>query len=260
MPIDFLLHNFVTYKAISRDKVMLTVAIIISLVLLSLGFIVTPGNAKYLLSGYNTMSEADRAKMDIVSYVKFFNRFHIFLGISELAGVLILNAFNPNWATVFMVMYPLLAYVYMIAVGNRYYTGTSGQRVGTYIVMAIILVVVVGVGYLMFTGMRNSEIFLTSRALEIKGLSGMKIARDDVTEFIVTDSLPDISSKANGFAGGEFAKGAFKTDDGRIVRLYINKKSHPYLLIKTVTDEIYFSSDAISANELYNQLKAWKSL
>ena len=260
MPIDFLLHNFVTYKAISRDKVMLTVAIIISLVLFSLGFIVTPGNAKYLLSGYNMMSEADRAKMDIVSYVKFFKRFHIFLGISELAGVLVLNAFNPNWATVFMVMYPLLAYVYMIAVGNRYYTGTSGQRVGTYIAMAILIVVVVGVGFLMYSGMRNSEVFLTARTLEIKGLSGMKIARDDVTYFNVTDSLPDISSKANGFAAGEFAKGAFKTDDGRIVKLYINKKSHPYLLIQTVEDEIiYFSSDEISAIELYNQLKAWKS-
>ncbi|MGV3600696.1 MAG: DUF3784 domain-containing protein [Dyadobacter fermentans] len=238
---------------------MLTVAIIISLILFSLGFIVTPGNAKYLISGYNMMSEADRAKMDIVSYVKFFKRFHIFLGISELAGVLILNIFNANWATVFMVMYPLLAYVYMIAVGNRYYTGTSGQRVGTYIAMAIMVVVVIGVGFLMFSGMRNSEIFLTTRALEIKGLSGMKIARDDVTYFNVTDSLPDISSKARGFAAGEFAKGAFKTDDGRIVRLYINKKSHPYLLIRTVRDEIYFSSDEISAAELYNQLKAWKS-
>ncbi|MBO9615944.1 MAG: DUF3784 domain-containing protein [Dyadobacter sp.] len=238
---------------------MLTVAIIISLVLFSLGFIVTPGNAKYLLSGYNTMSEADRAKMDIVSYVKFFKRFHIFLGISELAGVLILNAINTNLASGFMIMYPLLAYVYMIAVGNRYYTGTSGQRVGTYIVMAILIVVVVGVGYLMFTGMKNSEIFLTTRTLEIKGLSGMKIAREDVTDFTVTDSLPDISSKANGFAAGEFAKGAFKTDDGRIVRLYINKKSHPFLLIRTVGDEIYFSSDAVSATELYNQLKAWKS-
>jgi hypothetical protein len=126
--------------------------------------------------------------------------------------------------------------------------------------MAIIIVVVVGVGFLMYAGMKDSEISLTARTLEIKGLSGMKIARDDVTYFSVADSLPDISSKANGFAGGEFKKGAFKTDDGRIVKLYINKKSHPYLLIKTVTDEIYFSSGEIPAAELYNQLKAWKSL
>lgn len=236
---------------------MLTAAIIISLTLFSLGFIVTPGNAKYLLSGYNMMSEADRAKMDINAYVKFFNRFHIFLGVSVLAGVLLLNTFNRNWATVYMVMYPLLAYAYMVVKGNEFYKGTSGQRVGTYIVMAIILVVVAGAGFLFFAGMKNSEIFLTDQSLEIKGLSGMKVPRKDIASFSITDSLPDISSKANGFSGGEYSKGSFKTEDGRIIKLYINKKSHPFLVIKTDKDEIYFSSDDISATELYNQLKVW---
>lgn len=257
-PIDILKHNFVTYKAISRDKIMLTVAIIISLILFSLGFIVTPGNAKYLLSGYNMMSEADRAKIDINAYVRFFNRFHIFLGITVLAGVLSLNAINRNWATVYMVMYPLLAYAYMVFKGNEFYKGTSGQKVGTYVGVAIILVVVVGVGLLFFAGMKNSEIFLTDQALEIKGLSGMKVSKKDVAAFSITDSLPDISSKANGFSGGEYSKGSFKTEDGRIVKLYINKKSHPFLVIKTDKDEIYFSSDDISATELYNQLRVWK--
>lgn len=237
---------------------MLIAALILSLLLLSLGFILTPGNARYLLSGYNMMSEADRAKFDIASYLKFFNRFHIFLGLTLIVGVLVLNIFSANWATVFLVMYPLLGYVYMLAMGNRFYSGTSGQRVGTYVAMTILLVVTVGVGFMLFSGMRNSEISLTARALEIKGTSGMKIARDDVTYFSITDSLPNISSRANGFSGGEFSKGSFKTDDGRVVRLYINKKSHPFLFIKTTKDEIYFSSDEISALELLNRLKAWK--
>ncbi len=237
---------------------MLIAALILSSVLFLLGFIVTPRNARYLLSGYNMMSEADRSKFDIGSYLKFFNRFHIFLGISLITGVLVLNIFSANWATVFLVMYPLLGYVYMLAMGNRFYNGTSGQRVGTYVAMTILFVVTLGVGFMLFSGMRNSEIFLTDRALEIKGTSGMKISRDDVTYFSITDSLPNISSRANGFSGGEFSKGSFKTDDGRIVKLYINKKSHPFLLIKTAKDEIYFSSDEISALELLNQLKAWK--
>lgn len=239
---------------------MLTAAIILSLILLSLGFLVTPGNAKYLLSGYNMMSESDRAKIDIVSYLKFFNRFHIFLGITLLVGFCILNNINENWATAFMVLYPLLAYIYMVAVGARFYKGTSGQRSATYVVMAILLLVGVGVGFMFFVSMKNSRIFLTDRALEIQGIYGMRIARDDVMHFSVTDSLPDISSRANGFSGGAFSKGSFKTDDGRIVKLYINKKSHPFLSIKTKTDEIFFSSDEVPATELYNQIKTWKSL
>ncbi|MCF0072352.1 DUF3784 domain-containing protein [Dyadobacter sp. CY261] len=238
---------------------MLIAALIFSTILFSLAFIVTPGNARYLLSGYNMMSEADRAKFDINSYLKFFSRFHVFLGISLITGVVVLNIFNANWATVFLIMYPLLGYVYMLAVGNRFYTGTSGQRVGTYVGMTILFVVTIGVGFMLFSEMRNSEIFLTDRALEIRGASGMIIPRNEVTYFTITDSIPSISSKANGFSGGNFSKGSFKTDDGRVVKLYINKKSHPYLFIKTVRDEIYFSSDEISALALLNQLKDWKS-
>lgn len=238
---------------------MLTAAILLSITFVLLGFIVTPGNAKYLLSGYNMMSESDRSKIDIASYLRFFNRFHIFLGISLFGGFWVINRFNGNWATVFMVLYPLLAYVYMVAQGSKFYRGTSGQRSATYVVMAILVVVVLGVGSMFFISMQDSRIFLTTRGLEIKGIYGMKISRDDVKDFGVTDSLPDISSRSNGFAGGEFSKGSFRTDDGRIVKLYINKKSHPYLFIRTTEDEIYFSSGEISATELNNQLKAWKS-
>ncbi|ACT95330.1 DUF3784 domain-containing protein [Dyadobacter fermentans] len=239
---------------------MLIATLIFSTISFLLAFVVTPGNARYLLSGYNMMSEADRAKFDIEAYLKFFSRFHIFLAISLITGVLVLNVFSPNWATVFLIMYPLLSYGYMMAMGNRFYTGTSGQRAGTYVGMAILLVVSVGVGFMLFSEMRDSQIFLTDNALEIRGASGMKIPRKEVTFFTITDSLPSISSRANGFSGGNFSKGSFKTDDGRVVKLYINKKSHPYLLIKTNEDEIYFSSDEISALALLNQLKSWKSL
>lgn len=100
---------------------MLTVAIILAVIFTSLGFTVTASNAKYILSGYNTMSEADRAKMDIVGYVRFFKRFHIFLGISTIAGFLILTLLNNNWAGSFIIIYPLAAYVFLIAKGNKYY-------------------------------------------------------------------------------------------------------------------------------------------
>jgi hypothetical protein len=238
---------------------MLTAAIVLSLVFVALGFIVTPGNAKYLLSGYNLMSEADRAKIDIVSYVKFFNRFHLWLGISLCAGFFALNFINSNWAAVFLVLYPLLAYIYMVAKGNRYYRGTSGQRVATYVIMAILLVIAIAIGGLFFVSMRNSQLFLTDKTLDIKGIYGIKVAREDIYDFRLVRDLPDIARKSNGFAAGEFSKGTFITEDGLPVKLFVNKKSHPFLVIRTKKDEIYFSSDEVSSAELYNQIKVWKS-
>ncbi|WP_041252056.1 DUF3784 domain-containing protein [Flavobacterium indicum] len=54
----------------------------LSLIFLGLAFLVTENNAKYLLSGYNTMSEEERQKFDIKSYIAYIKNFHIFLGIS----------------------------------------------------------------------------------------------------------------------------------------------------------------------------------
>ena len=84
---------------------MILIALIISFIFCSVGFIVTRNNAKYILSGYNTMSEADRSNIDIEAYLRSFKRFHIFLGSSLFAGVWLLSQINNNWASLFMTVY-----------------------------------------------------------------------------------------------------------------------------------------------------------
>ncbi len=237
---------------------MLIVAIILSLIFGSLGFIVTINNAKYLLSGYNTMSEADRAKMDIAGYLRFFKRFHIFLAVTLLAGVLLLYLFNHNWASSYMVLYPLVAYAYLLAKGNTFYRGTSGQKSGTYIGIAILLVVIIAVGSGMFTSLKNSEIVVTESQLEIRGAYGIKIPKADLTNVSVVKQLPAISIKTNGFAAGDYAKGSFRTTEGRKVKLFVNKEAPPFLLLNTREDEIYYSSDEVSSNDLYKKIKKWQ--
>ena len=59
---------------------MLVAIIIISSLFTGIAFIVTESNAKYLLSGYNTMSEKERENFDIKSFVPYFRKFHLVLG------------------------------------------------------------------------------------------------------------------------------------------------------------------------------------
>ncbi len=46
-----------------------------SLIYLLVGFGINKGNAKYLLSGYNTMSPEKKQSFDIEKYLNFFNPF-----------------------------------------------------------------------------------------------------------------------------------------------------------------------------------------
>ena len=101
---------------------MLYIIIGMSLFFVALGFIVTENNAKYLLAGYNTMNEEDRSKINIKVYLKFFRKFHIFLGVSFLLiGLIAYSLFNEMTAGVTLSLYPILAYVYFVWRGTKYF-------------------------------------------------------------------------------------------------------------------------------------------
>ena len=86
-----------------------------------IGYIVTENNAKYLLSGYNTMAEKDRRKIDISRYIPYFKKFHIGLGVSFMVlGVIITQFVGLEPAGVFIGLYPILAYVLFIWYGSKY--------------------------------------------------------------------------------------------------------------------------------------------
>jgi hypothetical protein len=94
----------------------------LSLLFFALGYMLTEQNAKYLLAGYNLRTEVEREKVDIKSYLGFFKRFHLFLGLSFLVIGLYLHFFSSEKAVgAFVVGYPIVAYAVLILRGNRYY-------------------------------------------------------------------------------------------------------------------------------------------
>ena len=93
-----------------------------SLFFVALAFIVTERNAKYLLAGYNSMNQEDRNKIIIRVYMQFFRRFHIFPGVSFLVLGLVANYyFDEMTAGVALSLYPVLAYVYFVWRGTKYF-------------------------------------------------------------------------------------------------------------------------------------------
>lgn len=93
-----------------------------SLFFVALAFLVTENNAKYLLAGYNTMNEENTKKVNIKVYMQFFRRFHIFMGVSLLIIGLVVQYFSSEMIVgVALSLYPILAYVYFVWRGSKYY-------------------------------------------------------------------------------------------------------------------------------------------
>lgn len=225
-----------------------------SLLFFAVGFILTENNAKFLLSGYNTMSVEERKKVDISSFVPYFRKFHIFLGISFLTGGLIANFLISEVAGgIFLGTYPILAYIYFIWNSRKFSSGlnTSSYKVGIYVLAATLIFVLVLFGY----GFKENQLLISNDSIEFTGPYGEKLANEDIQSIELVNNLPEIKFKRNGFALGSINKGYFKTEEGVIIKLLLNSDSYPIILItKKSGDKIYYSAKNISNDQIFSDI------
>ena len=104
------------------------IIIAISIFFVCIAFVVTEKNAKYLLSGYNTMSAEERKNVDLHSLITYFRNFFIFLGITfSLISLMLIYFVNKNVATVFICVYPVAACIYLVVNGQKFYKNPSSK-------------------------------------------------------------------------------------------------------------------------------------
>jgi hypothetical protein len=238
---------------------MIIPVLIISVIFAVVGFTVTGKNAKYLLSGYNMMSEEQRSAVDIGGYLHFFKRFHFLLAGSLFILVMTVEWISPNLAGIMLGVYPLLGYCYFIMKSSSYFPDSKGQNISRVLGVGILMVTMAGVGYLFVIGYKDSSILLVGNKLEITGMYGEKIEKAKVINAKLVSELPEITMKSNGFAAGDFRKGYFRTKDRKKIKLFVNKKQNPLLLLNTTEGEIYFSSSGMTSEDLLLKIQKWKS-
>lgn len=124
---------------------MILTILIIGIIFIGIGFILTENNAKYLLSGYNTMSKEERKNFDIKTFIPFFKLFHIFLGLTIIVFGLLFDILKYHTALkVLLIIYPILMYIYFICKSNYYYIKKPSKinQIGI-VLLSIILVFII---------------------------------------------------------------------------------------------------------------------
>ena len=78
-------------------------------------------NAKYLLSGYNTMSKKERENFDIVNYLTLLKKFFLILaGSSTIVFTLLINLLNAKIAVISYSSYLIIMLIWFIFKGNKF--------------------------------------------------------------------------------------------------------------------------------------------
>ncbi|MBA0883289.1 DUF3784 domain-containing protein [Flavobacterium undicola] len=228
-----------------------------SLLFIAIGFIVNENNAKYLLSGYNTMSKEERKKVDIKAYIPYFRKFHIFLGVSFFLIGNLLNYFvHENAAGIFLAVYPILAYIYLIATSAKYFNGglyTKKNKIGVFILVGTLIFVIVLFG----RELKEDKLIFNSNSIEFEGSYGEVVPKNEIKSIELVNDKPKITLRTNGFALGTVKKGYFKTNKGEIVKLILNGDDKPYILLtKADGKKIYYSSKEESNEKLFEKIKS----
>lgn len=209
---------------------MMIVVILLSLLFFFIGFIINQNNAKYLLSGYNTLSKEEQANFDLKSYLNLFKNFHIFLGISFLiCGCLLKYFVSENATGIFLGIYPIVAYLFLIIRSNKYSIGQSKKtnRIGIFILFFTLF----GIIFLLFLGFQEDCLIIEENQIVIEGFYGERIKIMDIDTVLLINIKPEIAYKSDGFALGEIQKGYFKTKNGEEIKLILNSSKTPMILI-----------------------------
>ena len=122
---------------------MIFVILFLSGLYISIGFLVTERNAKYLLAGYNTATEEQRNNVNLAPLIAFFRKFHQVIGIIVLVVSLSLYFFvNEEWGGLFAACFPLIAYPYFMWKSNTYvYKSSKKSKVMLWVMSAILLAI-----------------------------------------------------------------------------------------------------------------------
>lgn len=219
-----------------------------SLLFIAIGFIVTVNNAKYLLAGYNTMSKAEQDQVDIKTYITYFRKFHLFLGTSFfLIGMLLIYSGFENETSIFIVAYPLLAYIYFIATSTKYFNAKKNKIGLLLLAIGLIFIVV-----MFIRDFKETKLILNSNSIEFKGDYGETVPFEKIKSIQLVHEKLKIVQRINGFSAGTIKKGIYKTDTGEKIKLIINAENKAYILItKSDGKKIYYSSKEESNEELF---------
>lgn len=204
------------------------------------------------------MTEAQRKDFDIEGFLKFFRKFFLILSISMAAGfVLMQQLISIEVAFIYFVMLPLMALPYLAIKSKTFDLATpkSARHKATYWVMGISALVIAGLAVLFYAGLADNKLQMSPEALVIQGMYGQNLHYSAIHDIAITDTLPALRVRANGFALGSSLKGYFRTEAGEKVKLLVKKDQPPFLKIVTADGVVYWNTTNSDVPAIYHQIK-----
>ncbi len=219
-----------------------------------------------LISGINTASKDQRAKMDLPAICKSMGICFAVIGfIFILAGGMSLVGIDWAVEAAFMIFFIVIWFmvIYIQRFDGNNFNETGRPKVKYYITVlgvSAIMIVVIIFGVTLYSGTLSSpQITFSGDTLEISGMYGTNIGKPEISEITLLEQPISFSAKTNGSAVLGAYKGNFTSRQYGPVLVYVKEESVPWIMIQRREEKpiILSLKNSKETNELYMKLEEW---
>ena len=215
-------------------------------------------NARYLLAGYNTMPEKDRKNFDIKGFIGFFKKFFFILGIAILIIYCLMEWLGfVEYEFIITIVLPVISVFYLPVKAQGYYIDRSviSRSIINYVGIGILGLATLGSVFLFYLGLSQNDIKIENKCIKISGMYSEEISFNTIRDIELTDELPVITQRTNGFAFAGYRKGCFTTQNGEKIKLYVNRGINQYLKIVTNDQTCFWNSKSEDMVKVLEEIK-----
>lgn len=227
--------------------------LIVGLFMIGIGFLVK--SAPGLIGGYNTMSKDQKKNVDIEGLSTFMRNGLITIGLTIIIGYYLFKWIGFTLIANSMILIVTLVGVTILIINAQKFDHNKTKKTKlTYFILGLVFIFVIG---LITYGFIPSKTIYGNDTIRFSGMYGFEISISEIDNVELSDTLPTIKIRTNGFSFGSVKKGFFNLDKFGKSRLLIHSDTAPYLILsKNNGDKIIINfKDTIETVKTYGKIK-----
>ena len=230
--------------------------IIVGLFMIGIGFLVK--SSPSLIAGYNTMSDDKKKNVDIVGLSTYMRNSLIIIGLSIIAGYYLFKWIGFTVIADSMILIATLIGVLIMVINAQRFDKNKDKAKRaklTYIILGLVAVFVIG---LLTYGYLPTKVNVSDNMIKFSGMYGFETSITDIDKVELSDKIPHIKTRTNGFSSGAVKKGFFNLDKFGKTRLLISSNKSPYLIMtKNNSDKIIVNfKDKNVTEKIFREIKS----
>ena len=226
--------------------------LIVGFSMIGVGFLVK--YAPYLIAGYNTMPKSKKKNVDIEGLATFIRNGLITMGLAIIIGYYLFKWLG--FISIANSMIPLITLIgipVLLIKSQKF--DHSKEKKSKFIFISLGLVTLFVVGLISYAFI-PSKISYDNDVVKFSGMYGFKVNISEIETIELTDELPPVRMRVNGFSLGSVNKGFFNLDNYGRTRLILHSANPPFLILKKANDDkvIINFSDRTNTENTYNRI------